>query len=206
LESARITGGTPIAQGPAKVGLAEQSVADALGIPIDQNFSAKVVVNASEKGAASGVASLGSDARVPAAQLPTATWVNLYTSADVGIASGVETAVMWDVEAADPDNLHNLVNKQLVTIAVAGVYFVGAAVQFAPNATGQRLLDVCFGAMLGRDSRETAGGGLVTGLVAFGVVYLWPGNTIFVNVYQNSGGGLNLLGGGTSRLYVVKLS
>jgi len=49
LKSARITGGTPIAQGPGKVGLAEQAVADALGIPIDVDFSAAVALKSSER-------------------------------------------------------------------------------------------------------------------------------------------------------------
>lgn len=134
LKSARITGGTPIAQGPGKVGEAEQAVADALGIPIDTNFGAKVVVNDSEKGVANGVATLGADGKVPAGQLPsTGAFSGVFAYRATTDQTLVQYAnyVQYNAEKFDTAAYHdNTTNPDRLTVPAgkAGYYLIVAQI------------------------------------------------------------------------------
>lgn len=62
-------------------------------------------------------------------------------TADQNISSGTITAVSWDSEDFDPDDMHdNSTNPSRITIPSdgAGLYMLGANIMFAADATGRR--------------------------------------------------------------------
>ncbi len=134
LKSARMVAGTPISQGPGKVGEAEQAVADALGIPVNENFGAKVVVSASEKGVANGVATLGSDGKVPAGQLPAGGAFGgafAYRNTSDQDLAQYSNYLLFNGEKFDTDGYHdNATNPDRITVPAgkAGYYLVTAHV------------------------------------------------------------------------------
>lgn len=95
----------------------------------------------------------------------------------------------------------------VLTLAEDGVYQVSCAVFFAANATGRRAVRVqaSTGDNLGYEEIGNLGSN-VTVLNVSGVKRLTTGNTLQVQVYQNSGANLNV-GSGDARTYlqVVKL-
>jgi len=140
LKSARITAGTPISQGPGKVGEAEQATADALGIPIDTNFGAKVVVSANEKGVANGVATLGADGKVPAGQLPAGAafgGVTAYRDGSDQVLVQYGNYILFNGEEFDTDGFHdNVTNPDRITIPAgkAGYYLLVADITLSDAA------------------------------------------------------------------------
>jgi len=128
LKSQRLTGATPISQAPTKVGQLEQAFADALGVAIDQDFSAQLVIPASQKGVANGIATLDSTGKVPTSQLPALTVAFqgclLGRSANFSLAQ-YSNYIPWDYETYDPLGMHNpSVNPERITIpsGLAGMY------------------------------------------------------------------------------------
>lgn len=98
-------------------------------------------VDRSEVGAASGVASLGADGKVPAAQLPAGsagTYAQVAKNTDQAISnlSGV-VAVTWDIESADTGAYHdNTTNPERFTAPATGVYSVGATIELNGLSSG----------------------------------------------------------------------
>ena len=128
----------------------------------------------------------------------------VYNSAAISIAvSGTDQALTFDSERFDTDTMHSTaVNTGRITFTTAGTYMVGAHVDFAPNATGHRVL------YIRRNGSEVVGvqkvnapavgpGQLsVVSLFAFGA-----GDWADVMVGQTSGGALNVTNPGVGQAY-----
>lgn len=168
----------------------------------------------SEKGAASGYASLGGGALVPTAELGTGsagstvflrgdqTWNNpiqrigarVYHNADQTLTTGVTTTLNFNSERYDIGNLHDTAtNNSRLTIPVSGVYQITANVFFALNATGFRAVNLLLNGttLIGHTRQQAVAGGASGTALNISCDYeLTAGNYIEVQAFQNSGGNL----------------
>jgi hypothetical protein len=111
------------------------------------------------------------------------------------IPNGAVTTVTFDSESFDTADLHNTtMNTHLVTAPVAGVYQITGNVRFAGNATGNRFVAL---------STTTSGGWIATAWQlantssndqSVSAAYaLAAGESAYLEVYQTSGGSLDLV-------------
>jgi hypothetical protein len=117
-------------------------------------------------------------ARGTAVQLPTATWQILA----------------FDTEVADVGNLWSPGLAGTITIAQTGYYLVEAHAQFAPHATGQRMLSVTRnGAFVNPNGiQDTNGAGWPVMVASVLILSLTAGDVLYLQAYQNSGTTLNV--------------
>lgn len=96
----------------------------------------------SEKGAASGYASLDAGTRVPFAQMPRER-ARVSHSVAQSIATSTITALAFDGEQYDIGGLHDTAtNNSRLTAVNAGHYSIGGTLRYALNATGQRMIGI----------------------------------------------------------------
>lgn len=116
----------------------------------------------------------------------------VFNSANItGIGSGSRVALTFNSERYDSGGLHS---AGRLTAPVAGVYTIGACVQFAANATGKRQLELQLNGstLIEIDGRAAIGGGEPT-ICHVGTDYqLAAGDYVEVTVVQTSGGALNI--------------
>jgi len=112
------------------------------------------------------------------------------------IATATWTAALWNVETADGEGAHSTsTNTELFTASIAGWYRVDFHLLMQENATGNRQ------ARIQKNGASVPGGDYANaGLTGANVtinggvsLYLDVGDTVKVEVYQNSGISLNLL-------------
>jgi hypothetical protein len=112
------------------------------------------------------------------------------------INDNTSTLVNFDTEDEDNASMHDTVtNNTRITIPVSGRYLVWAAVEFATHATGIRSLLIrrqTANFTLIRQRLAAADGADVTALAICCHRFLSSGDYIECEVYQNSGGALNV--------------
>lgn len=97
----------------------------------------------------------------------------------------------------------------VLTFNITGHYSIMAHAEFASNATGRRILEInqhgSVSYLVGNDIRIAVSGDH-TPLHAAGFANIVAGDTLDANVFQNSGGNLNLLTGDNyTSLHVTKI-
>lgn len=122
----------------------------------------------------------------------------VFNSANISITtSGVAQALTFDTERWDNGSLHSTsANTSRLTASVAGIYTIGACVDFAANATGIRALALQVNGTTTIASMilPNNGGATVVQLALGGVLYqLAKGDYVEAVVTQTSGGALNAL-------------
>jgi hypothetical protein len=141
-------------------------------------------------GGAVGVSKFGT---IPAAR------ANTLTATTQSIGNGSLTTVNFDNESFDTAGLHDLVTtNSVLTAPVAGIYQLTGNVRWASNATGSRFVGLETPA--GRIASvwvPAAPGGADTDLSISDVFALAAGDTVHMEVYQDSGGALTLIKNGT---------
>lgn len=154
------------------------------------------------RGAANGVAPLGADNKVPAANLPTATataaafsGVRLRRSTAQSVPNTTDVIVSFDVEDYDTSGYHDpATNPSRITVPTTGYYRVWYYVQFPLNATGGRIAQVKVnntGAPV-VVTQQAGSNGFNNEMSGAVDIRLTAGDYIELGVYQNSGGALNL--------------
>lgn len=121
--------------------------------------------------------------------------VRVTRSALQTISTATSTLVTFDVEIYDNGGYHSTVsNTDRITIPSVpnGFYWIYGSVQFAGNNTGYRELRLKFGG--GIYARLRQYGQISSNTLNIGMVlFLAATNYLQLEVYQNSGGNLNLL-------------
>jgi len=124
----------------------------------------------------------------------------VYKSAGQSITDSTLTTLTFDVETYDTNVMHdNVTNNSRITFPVAGLYLVGASVDFNANATGSRFIEfrlngttTTFGAAsteaVSLASTDTMVPSIITRRFAIN-------DYIELRVIQSSGGALNVIGG-----------
>lgn len=119
----------------------------------------------------------------------------VFLSKDTGqtLTTGVEAAVVWEVEVLDTDDMFSSTNNTRITFRAAGIYAIGANIIFAPNGVGERRIQLTnsAGTVFGQSSGMPPTV-FRTGLQST-VIYDAPKDDYFeVQAIQSSGGNLNL--------------
>ena len=129
---------------------------------------------------------------------PSAIGCSLWKSANQTANNVTQTPVSFNNEDFDTSGFHdNVTNNDRVTIptGLSGKYLVTSKIDFAANATGQRVLYHFINGVLVnlavQPVNSTANG---SSFELSGVYNLSAGNYINLQVYQDSGGALNVLG------------
>ena len=109
-------------------------------------------------------------------------------------------AVVFDTEDEDTASIHSTSsNTELFTAPAAGLYLVTAGVEFAANATGQRVIGLRKNGtpasgpnVKGRASNPNPGAGSNAVLSFATPIKLAASDTLQLIAFQNSGGALNI--------------
>jgi hypothetical protein len=127
--------------------------------------------------------------------------------------AGSDEEIAWDGElqpTGDPGNMWGAGNPTKLVCQLNGIYVAVGNAAWADNATGRREVKLIknwvspTGTEVGRDHRNAVSGGLTACTIA--APFLWrKGDTLSMLVWQNSGAGLNLLGG-FSRLGAFRIA
>lgn len=118
-----------------------------------------------------------------------------WRTTDQSIANATWTAVLCDSEYFDTDTMHSTsVNTQRLTAQTAARYYLHACVEFATNATGNRLVRIVRddGTILTFSSLPPQAT-VAARLVAFTEYPLAVGQWVALEVYQASGAALNVV-------------
>jgi hypothetical protein len=143
-------------------------------------------------GLANGSVGVSKFGTIPAARATT----NLTQS----IPNGSVTDVTLNTEAFDTANLHdNVTNNHVLTAPVAGVYQITGNVRWAANATGTRFVDISAtgGGRIASVWANATAGGPETDQSISATFALSAGGQVNLEVFQTSGGALNLVKNGT---------
>jgi hypothetical protein len=131
------------------------------------------------------------------ASLPTIPMVRVRHNANQSLADSTLTVLAFNTETFDTDTMHDTVtNNSRITINTAGRYFVFGSVQFAPNATGYRRVDIWLNGVLTGTALvvwlgANAGGVASTVGMAFTLYTFAVNDYIELAAVQASGGALN---------------
>lgn len=120
----------------------------------------------------------------------------VYNNAALSIATATNTILTFNSERFDPSGMHSTsVNTSRITISEAGVYSLAAGVRFAANATGERLVNILLNGTTIIAQARTPANAVVSAATSIGVSTLYAlvaGDYVEVQVYQSSGGNLNV--------------
>jgi len=132
----------------------------------------------------------------------------LSLTVDQSIGAGAFTPVAWDQEDIDVGDIHdNAVNPSRITVSKPGDYLLIADIQFDASAAGNRGVRFAKNGVVLAQTEivRSAVGGTDTFLDKASFVRLAADDFIEVEVFQSSGGGLDILADGCSftlvRLY-----
>lgn len=127
--------------------------------------------------------------------------VRVRNDANQSINNTTETVLTFNTEDFDTDSMHSTVtNTSRITFVTAGVYIVGAAIDFDFNATGERYVCIKINntTNINCESKQAVTSGSSTTRMNLVNAYNFAANDyIEVIVYQASGGALNSLTGST---------
>jgi len=142
-------------------------------------------------GLANGSVGVSKFGTIPAARATT----NLTQS----IPNNAIADVTLNTEAFDTANLHdNVTNNHVLTAPVAGVYQITGNVRWASNATGTRFLDISLaGGRIASVWANATGGTAETDQSVSATYALAAGDQVNLEVFQTSGGALDLVKLGT---------
>lgn len=128
-------------------------------------------------------------------------YAKAYHTANVSVPNATFTELAMDTTLAEAGgNLHNPAsNPERITIpaGAAGGYVVGGAAFFAANATGRRVIRIQKNGtvtVVREDKQAVSTSGASTGILGSTMTYLEEGDYITCQVYQDSGGALNVNG------------
>ena len=123
------------------------------------------------------------------------------------INNGTDTKIAWDSEDSDEGGWHdNVTNNTRITVPVTATYRISVSIEFVTNGTGGRFVNVFKnGVAIPGASVAQATASFVTVLTLSYPVDLQAGDYLEVNVYQASGGALNV-SNGNSFFRVEKVS
>lgn len=135
------------------------------------------------------------DQSITYSKLTTFPRVRVYKAAAQVIANDTGTIIIFNSEEYDTNSMHsNSVDNTLIKINTAGIYIAVLSLMFAANATGYRQ------AWISKAGFEYIGGTTVPGISGIesilnvtAMCHLDAGDVLYANVYQNSGGNLNIL-------------
>ncbi|HEY2763416.1 MAG TPA: hypothetical protein VGJ13_05300 [Pseudonocardiaceae bacterium] len=134
--------------------------------------------------------SLLTGAVAPRAYVPTAA---AYTNASHNVNSAADTIITFDAALTNNDNMWVASNSNF-TVNTAGIYIIYGQVHFASNNTGSRAVHLLLnGTAVGNSVAAHNHPGMTTGdgvaLTAISPPWsLSVGATIYMSVYQDSGG------------------
>lgn len=116
------------------------------------------------------------------------------------LTTGTAAAISFNTEQHDLGSGMWVVGsptRLTVPSGQGGMYMVGAAAEFAANATGNRQIQTMInGSEHYRITIPSVGSGLATRVVTAGMVSLAAADFVEFNCFQDSGGNLNLTNGG----------
>jgi hypothetical protein len=129
---------------------------------------------------------------------PTSLGCSLWKSANQSTSNVTQTPINFNNEDFDTSGFHdNVTNNDRVTIptGLGGKYLVTTKIDFAANATGQRVLYHFINGVLVNLALSPVNSSVNgSSFELSGVYNLSAGNFIQMQVYQDSGGSLNVLG------------
>jgi hypothetical protein len=119
----------------------------------------------------------------------------VYNSAAITLTSGASTALTFDSERYDYDNIHSTVtNTGRLTATTAGIYHISGHARFDVNATNQRfiLIRLNGSTTIANQTAQALAGSLNTALTVSTIYELAAGDYVELLAYQNSGGNLDV--------------
>ena len=124
----------------------------------------------------------------------TAPAARVFHNAAQSIASSATGPLAFNSERFDTDTIHdNVTNNSRLTCKTAGVYVISACVDWTPNASGRRIVDIFLNAATTIGRVETTSAAVVPLTQTVTVVYsLAVNDFVEVSVTQLSGGALNV--------------
>lgn len=119
----------------------------------------------------------------------------VYNNAAQSVASATFTALAFNSERFDTDNMHDTVtNNSRITINTAGLYVVTGHVEWAANTTSERIVEFLVNGTnevaVQRQSANTTGGAHLFSITT--MLKLAATDYIQLRVYQATGGALNV--------------
>lgn len=129
--------------------------------------------------------------QVTAAQVKRGAFIRRATNQ--AIADNTSTNLTFATEQFDNDNMANLgADNTLLTVVTTGLYLLVARNNWAPNATGNRVLAFLLNGSIACAIRdEAAGGGATTNQSLSALLYAGAGSTLRLQCRQNSGVSVN---------------
>lgn len=123
--------------------------------------------------------------------VPPAAWVGRSTNVSIPNATG--TILSWDVERYDANNCFSTSQPTRLTAPAAGIYALSATVWFTANANGARDVRLLQnGAIVARDNRAPVSGAHLGAVQVTGILPAQASDYFEVQVYQDSGGALDV--------------
>ncbi len=170
-------------------------------LDVTGNIKNSGTLNATGNITTSGSLSVGTTAQTGAANRfrHLNSMVSVELSASQTIADSTFTAINWDVESFDTDNLHNSTNKSRFTVALTGKYLIAGGPTFTPSS-GAIITEVWInGGTTKFRLFEVAVNG--TAYIPARIITIMPlsaGDYIEFYAWQNSGGNLDIFGDATN--------
>lgn len=125
------------------------------------------------------------------------------------IPNGVNTAIQFDTELYDTDNIHDVaVNNTRLTCNTAGEYLISGAVRWASNGTGVRVsfISVNGTARIAQQDAAAPAGTYAFSQQLVTQYHLNAGDYVELLVYQDSGSALNVETYGSSASPVLSMA
>jgi len=139
-----------------------------------------VLVNTAENGVEFGTASI---AKIAA---------RVYRSTAQSIPNATETAVSFDTERFDYDNMWSAASPTRITINTAGVYVVTGAIQWATISSGHAYVALRVNGTTYIATQRSSAPGTTLPLTIAGIWEFSVGDYVEMMVHQASGAALNL--------------
>lgn len=133
----------------------------------------------------------------------------VFNSAAISVPNNASTALTFDSERWDTDNIHSTAtNTSRLTAQTAGKYIITGHVRFANNVTGRRVLLITLNVaatQIGDNSTSVTANG--DGDLTVSTIYnLAVGDFVELYAYQDSGAALNVTAvGNTSPEFAMQL-
>ncbi len=120
--------------------------------------------------------------------------VRVYNSGNVSIPDSAETAVTWDSEDFDTDDMHSVSsNTSRLTAPIAGKYIIMATIGWAANATGLRNVIIKYnGTTHIADVDDNPPGAVAFRQFIVAPYHLAAADYVECMAWQSSGGALNV--------------
>jgi hypothetical protein len=124
-----------------------------------------------------------------------AIWARVYHNANQSITNTTATALAFNSERWDTNVIHDTVtNNSRLTCKTAGIYQINGNISWATHATGLRILQMKLNGatIIAHNTVVSVGGAFQTTMVIGTTYQLAVNDYLQLEVYQNSGGALNV--------------